>query len=194
MIAKTLQRDIESIYRLDGCPSIDQFLISTDEFKKLIPSQAEPRPQVLLREDEGEISLAVHLGEQISWGNLKDFLSAVEEISHFVYLTWSAHNERPVSLLDIETQGEIDKFLLANQYFPVREDLFERLFENIAYVDHLAVEEMARYKEANRLGGKFVKSLGEIFDQGETRPEALCELRSFYRKSSSARLASIDLL
>jgi hypothetical protein len=203
LIITQLQQDIEAIYRLDGCPAIEPFLISTAEARELFPEITPLRPQVLLKEEEGEISLAVHFGdhtlerlekEGLSQGGLGDFLSAVEEVSHFVFLSWNAQNLRKVTLLDVEFQGEIDKFLLASQYFAESDGLFVRLFEQIAYDETLNEEARERYREANRLGGKYLKSLGGIFVDGLAKPQVLAQLRAFYRQSSLARLSLAEAL
>jgi len=52
--------------------------------------------------------------------NLADYCTALEGVSHFVYSTWRLDRDLPVSLLELETQAEVDKyavtvFLLADQ-------------------------------------------------------------------------------
>ncbi len=52
--------------------------------------------------------------------NLADYCTALEGVSHFVYSTWRLERDLPVSLLELETQAEVDKyavtvFLLAGQ-------------------------------------------------------------------------------
>ena len=52
--------------------------------------------------------------------NLADYCTALEGVSHFVYSTWRLDRDLPVSLLELETQAEVDKyavtvFLLAQQ-------------------------------------------------------------------------------
>ncbi len=53
-------------------------------------------------------------------GNLAEYCTALEGVSHFVYSTWRLDRDLPVSLLELETQAEVDKyavtvFLLADQ-------------------------------------------------------------------------------
>ena len=52
--------------------------------------------------------------------NLADYCTALEGVSHFVYSTWRLDRDPPVSLLELETQAEVDKyavtvFLLGSQ-------------------------------------------------------------------------------
>lgn len=180
-----LQRELEELYRLGSGPSIEQFLISADELRNYLPEGGLIRPQVLVQEVGGSIYLAVYLEESAKTPtNLEDFLTAAEEVSHFLYLSWKGCNERPISLLDLEVQGEIDKYLLASRHVPSKEGLFHRLFEHVRFQDLLSGEALTRYREAHRLGAKFLKTLGG------TRPLRL--LRDFYRWGSPRRLATIS--
>ena len=42
--------------------------------------------------------------------NLADYCTALEGVSHFVYSTWRLDRDMPVSLLELETQAEVDKY------------------------------------------------------------------------------------
>src|ERR1700693_2980164 len=42
--------------------------------------------------------------------NLADYCTALEGVSHFVYSTWRLDRDLPVSLLELETQAEVDKY------------------------------------------------------------------------------------
>lgn len=195
MILAELQRELERIYGLGSQPPIGRFLISSADLRQWLPKEEELRPQVLLQEVDGNIFLAVHVGEEaLDPKNLADFLSAAEETSHFLYLIWRAANEKPVSLLDLEVQGEIDKFLLASLHFPGERNLFSEIFEKMRLDEELAEEAKTRYLEAHRLGRKFLESLGEVFGRDGARPEILEELRAFYRSASQSRRARIARL
>ncbi|MFH1263321.1 MAG: hypothetical protein V1495_07775 [Pseudomonadota bacterium] len=192
LIVRELQRLLERIYRLGAQPPIEHFLISAADLRSWLPEGADPKPQILIQEADGEVFLAVHLApEGLEPKNLADFLSAAEETSHFVYLLWRAANEKPVSLLDLELQGEIDKFLLASAYFDGESDLFARIFGKFSWLGKLSEEAKARYAEAQRLGGKFVRSLGAIAGGVGPTPGILRSLREFYRLGSQKRVASL---
>ncbi|MFH1017783.1 MAG: hypothetical protein V1798_06315 [Pseudomonadota bacterium] len=192
MKLRALQRIIEKIYRLDSNAPVERFLVSAEELKGLNPGSKDTSPQILLRQGEDEtLFLAVHIGDKTlrrirgkgpNTIRLKDLMEAAEEISHFVYLSWSAANDRPVTLLDVEIQGEIDKFLLARMVRPYEPDLAARLFERFSWKEPMHAEERERYREASRLARKFCASLGRF-------KNALRRLREFYRLNSQARLA-----
>ena len=87
----------------------------------------------------------------------------------------------------MEVQGEIDKFLLASMFRPEIGDTFRALFERFKFDRKKSSEELKRYAEANRLAGKFVRTLGHW-------TEKLRELREFYRRTSTLRLSRLHLL
>ncbi len=184
MILHLLQKELESIYRIGRQPSIERFLIS-----------AQGPPRIVVAEREREILVGVELGpEAREPENLADFLSAAEETSHFLYISWKAANEKPVSLLDVEVQGEIDKFLLASLHFPAPPEPLDRLLERVRFDPRPAATIRRRYLEAHRLGRKFLQSLGRIFGPRGPLPEVLAVLREFYRRTSPVRLAAIARL
>jgi len=77
---------------------------------------------------------ATHLQERFN-----DCCMLLEGVSHFLYLTWNAHYDRQVSLLDLELQAEVDKFVFA--VLDTEPDdtsrLLERLYQQISYRDEL---------------------------------------------------------
>jgi hypothetical protein len=187
------QRQLERIYRLDPLPPVERFLMSDEEIRRYVPVERSSGPRVLILEEKDSVFVGVHLGDELTRRietgglDLADFASAAEEVSHFLYLLWSARNGRPVSLLDVETQGEIDKFLLASIRFAGYPDLFERIFGRFSLDPGLGADGREMYRQANRLAAKFCRGLGEL-------PAALRRLRSFYRLASPARLSRLLLL
>jgi hypothetical protein len=116
--------------------------------------------------------------------NMADYCTALEGVSHFVYTAWRLHRDAPVSLLELETQAEVDKyaatvFLIAHQQggtYPVDA--------------RLEPEQYDRYRTAHRCAAQYCRRLEQRFVQrGEARIEALVrELRKFYRLGSTAKL------
>jgi hypothetical protein len=189
-----LQREIEDIYRLDPNPSVEQFIVTSKEIKSYLPDANTSTPQVLLKQENDVVSFAVHVGDQaleriekdgLENASFADFCSAAEEVSHFTYLSWSVHNDRPVSLLDVEVQGEIDKFLLSHRYFSEELNIFEALFQRVLFHPQADPTVLERYVEANRLAGKLCQSLGSL-------DESLVWLREFYRLTPQARRKAIQ--
>jgi hypothetical protein len=128
--------------------------------------------------------------------NLADYCTALEGVSHFLYTTWRLDRDAPVSLLELETQAEVDKyavtvFLLADQQgggFPSQ--VHPRLFDQVSFDAALAPAETERYRTAHRCAAHYCRRLERRFvRRGEAHIEALVrELRRFYRLGSAAKL------
>jgi hypothetical protein len=120
--------------------------------------------------------------------NLSDYCTALEGVSHFHYLTWRIARGLPVSLLELELQAEVDKYVGATILFTRQrggafpQNLHRRLFDRISFVEGLDRESAERYRIANRHAANYCGKLNERFLRSRCRPEAwLAELRRFYR-------------
>lgn len=128
--------------------------------------------------------------------NLADYCTALEGVSHFVYTTWRLNCDLPVSLLELETQAEVDKyavtvFLLADQQgggYPAQ--VHARLFDRVSFDARLEPDQYHRYRTAHRCAAHYCRRLEHRFvTRGQARIEALVrELRKFYRLGSTAKL------
>jgi hypothetical protein len=129
--------------------------------------------------------------------NLADYCTALEGVSHFVYSTWRLDRDSPVSLLELETQAEVDKyavtvFLLAHQLgsrsFPAQ--VHARLFDRVSFDARLEPDQYERYRTAHRCAANYCRRLERRFvNRGVARIEAMVrELRGFYRLRHDAKL------
>jgi hypothetical protein len=147
-------------------------------------------PTVLRRLEEAD-----PLGA-LTEGNLADYCTALEGVSHFVYSAWRLERDAQVSLLELETQAEVDKyaatiFLVADQQggsYPAQ--VHSRLFDRVNFDARLEPEQYDRYRTAHRCAANFCRRLERRFvSRGGTKVEALVrELRKFYRLGSAAKL------
>jgi len=145
----------------------------------------------LLRRLEGDDPVG-----ELTESNLADYCTALEGVSHFVYSTWRLHRDLPVSLLELETQAEVDKyavtvFLLADQQggdYPAQ--VHARLFDRVSFDARLEPDQYHRYRTAHRCAAHYCRRLERRFvSRGQARIEALVrELRKFYRLGSAAKL------
>lgn len=112
-----------------------------------------------------------------------------EEISHFIYLIWSKSNEKKITLLDLEIQAEVDKFLLASNFLQSQETVFQKMFQTFMFRKNLLKDEENRYIEATRLGKKLAINL-----RSKKIPlsEKINWLRFFYRQNPSSRISMIE--
>jgi len=143
--------------------------------------------------------------ECLHGGNLADCLTALEGVSHFLYLAWNAGHDKPVSLLELEMQAEVDKFvashlLLRRQapgHFP--RELPHLLFERARVDAGLAGARAGLYREASRYAARFCRRLEHALDRTRSgacaaaaHPEVLAELRRFYRLTTARKRAHIE--
>jgi hypothetical protein len=174
--------------------------------RQLGPDEDE---QVLICETAAGPALSVYIDQQVvnrldahdpllqlNDSNLADFCVALEGISHFQYLAWSAEHERSVSLLELELQAEVDKYAVA-VYLLRRQGcrdlprgLRRRLFNDIRFITGLPAEIHHRYVEANRHAAGFCQRLEQRFLSSQRfRPESwLRALRDFYRCAHRQKL------
>jgi hypothetical protein len=183
------------MYRVDTGVAVDDFVIDAAARDELAPVRA-PREQLLLAEDEGELSIALYLDDDARRPrNLGDFLLAVEGVSHFVYAVVCARGQRTVSALELELQGEIDKFvtciLEAGADAAASARWRRRLFEEFLYEPDLDADESTRYRVANENAARYASSLERRFVAPRRVPEMLGELRRFYRLPLAGKLAHI---
>jgi hypothetical protein len=132
--------------------------------------------------------------------NLADYCTALEGVSHFVYSTWRLSRDLPVSLLELETQAEVDKyavtvFLMGLQQAGTRggaypSQVHTRLFDRVSFDARLKPHQYERYRTAHRCAARFCLELERRFvNRGVARIEALVrELRKFYRLGSAEKL------
>ena len=148
-------------------------------------------PQLLRRLEQADPERA------LTENNLADYCTALEGVSHFVYSTWRLDRDLPVSLLELETQAEVDKyavtvFLLALQQgstsYPAQ--VHTRLFDRVRFDARLRPEQVERYRTAHRCAAHYCRRLERRFvNRGVARIEALVrELRRFYRLTHAAKL------
>jgi hypothetical protein len=134
---------------------------------------------------------------ELTENNLADYCTALEGVSHFVYSTWGLERDLPVSLLELETQAEVDKyaitvFLLARQQggesYPAQ--VHARLFDRVNFDARLEPDQYERYRTAHALAARYCRRLERRFvNRGIARIEAMVrELRSFYRLRHAAKL------
>lgn len=154
-----------------------------------------------------ELALYVHAGvlerleasdpfDGVTEDNLQDCCTALEGASHLLYIIWSAMRGRAVSLLELETQAEVDKFaallVLCGRRGEVEpEALLSRLFERVRFAEGLDAERLERYASANRFAARFCRRLSRrwLGRGGAGHAGLFRELRAFYRLPHARKLA-----
>ena len=130
--------------------------------------------------------------------NLADFWLVVEGISHFLCLAWNASHDKSVTLLELEMQAEVDKFLTALHVLgmqgndDVSDEVHRHLFEYASFDHRLDPENRERYRQASRYAGKYCRTLYHRFMRRVRRPGMIAELRRFYRLPQAGKISHIE--
>ncbi|MBT8132681.1 MAG: hypothetical protein KJO35_10460 [Gammaproteobacteria bacterium] len=212
--AVAIQQLLEKIYDVPSRCDISDFLITDSEIVAELqrnPAAREVSEKVLVSEDGIYLDLSLYLDadllqrlrdenplERLYEQNLPDFFLLVEGISHFLYLAWNGHHDKSVTLLELELQAEVDKFITALHLFSrqgsdhVSDEIHRCLFEYSRFDKNLTSEHLARYQHASRYAGKYCRTLYQRFMQRVRQPGLLAELRRFYRLPQSAKIRHID--
>lgn len=207
------QAELEAIYGVRA-PRVEEFLVDR---ARAGASGSEPRAEevLLVRESEDGLELGLFLAEEVVRAALEAdphdrrprltarellprLACAAEGVSHFVYLATRAAVGRPVSLLELEVQAEVDKWALLvlhlwrrglRRFSPA---LRARLFERVRYHAHLGPEELRRYQLANRLAGGYARWLEERYVEGCDADGLVRELRASYRLGGGEKLGYLE--
>lgn len=202
----SVQRRIEAFYALEEGSPVTDFLIP-EEAASGLPGGGS---RTLLTQEGDEVSLGVVLEESVGQGlaaadprvqldrrNLRPFCTLTEEVSHFVYLHFCARWERSVTQLELELQGEVDKYLntvfllsLQNEG-AVSRRLRELLFREYDLVEDLSEEQAERYHLASALAYRYCGFLEGHFLRRARLADLARESRRFYRLSQGQKLAHI---
>jgi hypothetical protein len=215
VILTQLQQLIGAIYDVSIAHDVYDFLV-TD--RKRLPASVRGRvaeedlivAEPLACGDEAGISLYLDPGllarlqredpmVRLHDGNVADYCKALEGVSHFLYLAWNAGHDRPVSILELEMQAEVDKYVAS--YWLLRRQLPDRfpaellriLFERARIDPQLADGREDLYREASRHAEKFCRRLERSLRRSGAggEGEVLSELRRFYRLTNARKLAHI---
>jgi hypothetical protein len=133
-------------------------------------------------------------GVSLALDRLPAFAAVTEGVSHFLYLSAAANADRQLSRLELEVQGEVDKFAAAALHLWGRglrrlaSNLCDQLFRHVSYLPHLTPDERLRYETANRLAGGYARSLVDRFVSRGRLDQFLGELRQSYRLWSGDKL------
>ena len=207
-----IQAHLEAIYGISCEARAETFVVDTEAAVQL-GATGRADEELLVSEGEDELELALYLAPSlldrlkpyeagpvghILDGDLDGYCQLAEGVSHFLYVAHTAAHGRALSLLELEAQAEVDKFvlcLLARWGEGVEawgQELLRKLFEDVRYRPHLTVEERWRYEEANRLSRTYCRRL--LRRASNRRLDSLlAELRYSYRLGAEAKLRHLAL-
>lgn len=206
-----LQASLTRLYDIHVPYDVRDFTIDTQGLADIDRSHqpvADESLLVMQEADEAHIALFLHEKitseltnddpyERLHDGNLNQFLIAVEGVSHFMYLSWNAQYDRPVSRFELELQAEVDKYLLClvllmKQGTEVSPRfLITLLFARPVYNQAYGHDVQQRYERANQLASVYCSQLYHSCLKDYRRP-MMSEIRRFYRLTQHHKLKHID--
>lgn len=213
MLLRDLQGLLNRLYDTRVDADVYEFLVTDPHALPASHAVAATDEQLLVRQQGDTVDVALYLARgvlerlkardpmrRLDAHNIADYWTALEGVSHFQYLAWNAHHDRPVSLHELEVQAEVDKyavtlFVLGAQHagrFPQR--LHRWLFGHAQIDAELADHKRELYESANRYAARFCALLERRFlKRGRLRCEALVrELRAFYRMTHAPKIRHIE--
>ncbi|HEU5135985.1 MAG TPA: hypothetical protein VFU13_12620 [Steroidobacteraceae bacterium] len=209
----SLQGALTEIYDLPVTPDVRDFLMTDRAGLGCVDDPRVSDEQLIVAEDGDTLSMALYIDAAVlerlehcdpfaglTQDNLADYLTAAEGVSHFVYVAWNTGFDKPVTLLELELQAEIDKYVLCawllreqgSGRFP--RELHRTLFER-ARVDAVAAAgRLGLYHMASSYAARFCRRVAALLERkrhGVTR-DLMAELRRFYRWGNVRKLRHIE--
>jgi hypothetical protein len=215
----SLQGALTEIYDLPATPDVRDYLM-TDRADLLgiggMGGGCEARAsdeQLIVAEEGDTLSMALFIDAAVlerlerrdpfaglTQDNLADYLTVAEGVSHFVYVAWNTGFDKPVTLLELELQAEVDKYVLCSWLlreqgggrFP--RELHRVLFERARVDPAAAAGRVGLYQTASSYAARFCRRVAALLQRGRagvTR-DALAELRRFYRWGNVRKLRHIE--
>lgn len=190
---------LESIYALDHAPSFEHYLVDANSKASAV------REAVLIREHHDAAEIGVFVAPEVlgrltaenplidlSDERLDDLWLALEGVSHYRYLAFNCGRECRVSLLELELQAEVDKFVTtrflaeAQGYPNSHAALHDRLFSQAEVRGDLGAELSERYCVASEHAARYCSGL-QLFEAFHA--STLGQLRDFYRLDRPGKMS-----
>lgn len=218
-LIEELQRKIEKTYALDtGITNIDQFIIgdigykefyAKEEIKTVINDNCSGS-QVLIRDVNGKLKLSIYYPDGlikvledndprlgIHDDNIDACASFVEELDHFLFIAQNYKQNRPFSLLELELQANVTKYLvlkyfIALQNKSLRLTIFDKEYirYHLFYKRKYDIEDNAerkRYEDAREFGIAYTKYIDLLSQEDRLR-----DLRQFSRMTCASKIRHIQ--
>lgn len=204
LLLHRLQRLIERQNGAPPGPHINQFVLTeAEQLEELgLPVAAGAVEQVFVSQDADAPEMSVFIETKTlelaaknpptldDTQHLDAYCVATEAVSHFVLLAHRAALDGDVSLLELELQAEVDKFVHLSNALRLEPNsrgaslLFERLFERYSLRPHVTGEERERYQNASHWAARFCLSL-------QRANNARQQVRKFFASSLAGKLEKL---
>jgi hypothetical protein len=217
MILRQLQELIGGIYDVNVSHDVYDFLVTDRADLPAAARDTSTDEQLIVAQemsaDSDAVGVSLYLDPallerlqqanpmvRLNDANVADYWTALEGVSHFLYFAWNTGHDRGVTLLELELQAEIDKYvasyLLLKRQYPERfpAELLRLLFERTRIDPDLANGREALYRAASRHAEKFCRYLDRSLraSRKEMEHDVLAELRRVYRLTDARKVAHIE--
>jgi len=203
MQLNVIQRQLEQIYQVEIPHDVDDFVISDAQMARNlgqitgVPTASE---QLFVYEEADSLDVSLYIDQSVVErldnddptlhlhdGNIADFCTVLEGVSHFLYLIWNARFGREVSAIELELQAEVDKYIASSFLFGkqgsghIPTNLANILFNEPVFDSRLDCERLKRYQEANFYAEEFCRVLENRYLKMRRGDGLVNEIRRFYR-------------
>lgn len=195
-----VQQRLCKLYDLPDLPPVGPFLCTEEQAAQWIEKPRE-RGEALFVSDSPETHAHVALyirrdaldavvGREDPWSSPYDRWAvelAWEGVSHFTHVAFREWANAPVRAVELEMQGEVDKYMLGlfavapHQRLPRSQSLRWHLFELPLLMDVDDHELHTRYRTAIQTASAYCKQLETQFVRKRNWDSLLTELRRYYR-------------
>jgi len=212
---RSLQRLLETIYDAPSGHDVRDFLVTE---RRHLPAERRVQAaeeELVLVEQQRRAYLMLYIDSAVlarlrerdplhalDGGNIADFWVVLEGVSHFSCLTWNAGHTRGISLLDLELQAEVDKYVASFWLLRIQDpthrprELHHTLFVRTHVNPDLPPARQYMYATATRYAARFCRALQSalLSNRPAQRRVAIATLRRFYRLTSTEKLRYIEAL
>jgi hypothetical protein len=210
---RPLQKLLETIYDAPCGHDVRDFLLTQRRQLPGVRRAAAADEELVLIEQRRCSRLGLYIDEAVlarltaqdplralTGANIGDFWTAVEGVSHFSYLMWNAGHQRGVSQLELELQGEVDKYITAFWLLRAQHpghrprELLPALFEKTRIDPRLPPARQQLYAAATSYAARFCARLEAalLSERPIARHAAVTGLRRFYRFTCTRKLRHIE--
>lgn len=166
-ILNRIQSTLQQVNGFEHDLLVTDFLAPSGGQNSLIVKEGSDEAEILVCLDEKLLKRCsdLRLPHDFDRQKLSDLSILVEELSHFNTLCESLLANREVSALELEVQGEVDKFAAVLSWLEERNeetlqhDFFEALFGQCELGAWVKPEERERYLEAHSIARNFCRHL-----------------------------------
>jgi len=217
-LIKELQRKIEKTYALDtGITNIEQYIIGDKGYEEFYAEEnirtvvnSHSGAKVLIRDAGDTLKVSIYYPDELIRklegndprlglhdDNIDLCASFVEELDHFLFIARNYKQNRPFSLLELELQANVTKYLVLKYFIALqnksiklsnfdKEYIRYHLFYKRKY-DIEDTSERKRYEDAVKFGMMYTKHIDLLPQEDRLR-----DLRQFSRMTCPSKIRHIQ--